>query len=858
MWQLFSEPALSSRLCLTLLHSLWQATLFAIAAAAVGRLWRRKSVERDYAFHVVALLASLAVMPVTFASVSVTRPSILEATTLNPTPGVAFSASNRLRNPPTSIDAAHTPKPSTIASSPADVTSDNHREWSWTPLAPWIAVLYGLGVVLMLARLAAGVWQANRLGHRGEILREGPLVELVRAMATKWSMSVMPVLVRVDEIFVPKVVGLIWPKILLPASALTGLSAAELEMILLHELAHLRRHDMWVSLLQRLAEAVLFFNPAAWYQTRRIGTLRECCCDEMTCRSLAHQGRARAEYALALLRVAELARASLQQAGNRRSIEQHELVALSANGRSPSQLRLRLASLFGEPVREPLRLSAGGMLTVLALALALLFGPVSWRSAANSAATSEANTPPKQKAADATAEMGDTAPINVSGQALDAKGKPIAGAKIYLVSQERIGETTTDASGRYSFRNARLPIAHPDTYAGLPYGTFLIYGRADGHGFAWRPTKWYYPKRNSNTYVGWPGDDEPHVFQADDPIELDLHFAASTTVRGRIVDDHGKPIANTKLAIWDCERIPPKGYRTKSGDRSAPEFNVMDRNEFQLLNADVPSEMRSRRTDATGRFEFTGLPAGCRFRVSVNPPGFASRGMWFATRAGLRKEYDGCRLYDGLEEIEVRFAATRNVPIQVLYGDIGKPAVKAWVELAGKNGGAATTSDAVGRAQLEVPAGQYRLHLLPAYKTPYLETESALKVDAQSPIAEHIIKLRPAAMVEIKVLDQETGRGIPNVDLWHELKGGGREEYYSTSWEVATHIVHRDRERTDKNGVIREFLEPGKHRIGVALEASPKGYAPMEPDGKEIDCQPGKPILVVFRMINTARTAADR
>ena len=96
------------------------------------------------------------------------------------------------------------------------------------------------------------------------------------------------------------------------------------------------------------------------------------------------------------------------------------------------------------------------------------------------------------------------------------------------------------------------------------------------------------------------------------------------------------------------------------------------------------------------------------------------------------------------------------------------------------------------------------------------------------------------------------------MDLWHATKGGGREEYYSTSWEVATNIVHRDRERTDKNGVIREFFEPGKHRIGVASAAFPKGYAPVEPDGREIDCQPGKPILVEFRLQKSTGTDAGR
>ena len=55
-------------------------------------------------------------------------------------------------------------------------------------------------------------------------------------------------------------------------------------MILAHELADVRRHDMWVNLLQRLAETVLFFNPPLWYLSRRIASLREYRCDELACR----------------------------------------------------------------------------------------------------------------------------------------------------------------------------------------------------------------------------------------------------------------------------------------------------------------------------------------------------------------------------------------------------------------------------------------------------------------------------------------------------------------------------------------------------------------------------------------------
>ena len=80
---------------------------------------------------------------------------------------------------------------------------------------------------------------------------------------------------------VPTVIGWMKPVILLPASALAGLSPAQLEAILAHELAHIRRHDYLVNLLQTLVETLLFYHPAVWWLSRRIRIERENCCDDL-------------------------------------------------------------------------------------------------------------------------------------------------------------------------------------------------------------------------------------------------------------------------------------------------------------------------------------------------------------------------------------------------------------------------------------------------------------------------------------------------------------------------------------------------------------------------------------------------
>ena len=68
---------------------------------------------------------------------------------------------------------------------------------------------------------------------------------------------------------------------LLPMSALAGLSPLQVEAILAHELAHIRRHDYLVNLLQTLLETLLFYHPAVWWLSRQIRIEREHCCDDL-------------------------------------------------------------------------------------------------------------------------------------------------------------------------------------------------------------------------------------------------------------------------------------------------------------------------------------------------------------------------------------------------------------------------------------------------------------------------------------------------------------------------------------------------------------------------------------------------
>jgi len=83
---------------------------------------------------------------------------------------------------------------------------------------------------------------------------------------------------------VPAVIGWLRPVVLMPATMLTGLSPRQIEALLAHELAHIRRHDYVINLIQTGVETLLFYHPAVWWIGRSIRAERENCCDDMAVR----------------------------------------------------------------------------------------------------------------------------------------------------------------------------------------------------------------------------------------------------------------------------------------------------------------------------------------------------------------------------------------------------------------------------------------------------------------------------------------------------------------------------------------------------------------------------------------------
>jgi beta-lactamase regulating signal transducer with metallopeptidase domain len=170
----------------------------------------------------------------------------------------------------------------------ATVTTQSHSlslspiGWSWLPsTATILMVIWFAGAFGMIARF---VWAQFRFWNFVRCLpaaNNAHLERLVSSLCERIGIRRKVKIVVNDAIAVPSICGCFWPTLLLPTSATTQLSAEQLQWVLLHELAHIRRWDLPVVALQRLLTITYWFNPSLWIANRVIHALREYACDDL-------------------------------------------------------------------------------------------------------------------------------------------------------------------------------------------------------------------------------------------------------------------------------------------------------------------------------------------------------------------------------------------------------------------------------------------------------------------------------------------------------------------------------------------------------------------------------------------------
>jgi len=181
-----------------------------------------------------------------------------------------------------------------VARGPAAVTLP--ANWALYMFAAW-ATIAAVG----LARVLSGLRHVRQIRKTSRIVVRNQLDPVLQSTIAEFRSARTVDLYVSDDLRIPTAIGFFKPAVIVPAWALNELSPAELNTILLHELAHLRRWDDWTNLAQKLLRAVFFFHPAVVWVENRLSLEREMACDDLV---LAQTSNPRA-YAQCLVSLAE-------------------------------------------------------------------------------------------------------------------------------------------------------------------------------------------------------------------------------------------------------------------------------------------------------------------------------------------------------------------------------------------------------------------------------------------------------------------------------------------------------------------------------------------------------------------------
>lgn len=317
----------------TLLHFLWQGAVLGVLFGVSLAIATNASAQARYrvALFFMSLLALAPVATFIWLSPRDAGAALITADAIPTTTAVISTA---------------------ISATAADWQSLIH------PWLPWTVLIWAVGVSFMTGRLVLE-WRNVYLLTRIDV---APLTaaweQRVSRMVTTLGVRCAVRAMQSARVHVPMVVGWLRPVILVPVSAITGLTTWQLQLILMHELAHVRRYDHLVNLLQVVVETLLFYHPAVRWVSRVLREEREHCCDDLV---VAHSGDALG-YARALTELAGAQSLSLQ-------------TSVASDG---GQLLTRIRRLIGarKPQRVAAHWSIGIMLAMVAVSISGLLQPL--------------------------------------------------------------------------------------------------------------------------------------------------------------------------------------------------------------------------------------------------------------------------------------------------------------------------------------------------------------------------------------------------------------------------------------------------------------------------------------------------
>jgi beta-lactamase regulating signal transducer with metallopeptidase domain len=603
----WSTNANTARLAWALLHFLWEGAVLAAVAWVLLALLARARPQVRYGVALLSLIAMAACPVVTYAVLAEREP--------------ARAANGRPAGPPASVadGRAVEVRPETARFAPSIGTIANPFENQIVRATDWLRRNLGwfvlgwlAGICIFSARLAAGLVGAERARRRAIAEVSRPIAQLVEQLADRMRIRRTLRVVESSLTEVPALVGWLRPVILLPACACTGLSFSQLEAILAHELAHVRRHDALVNLVQAIIETVLFYHPAVWWLSRSARQEREHCCDDVAVSVCADRlAYARALCAMEALRV--------------------PVPSLMVAARGGS-LATRIRRIVGRP--EP---NDGSRLSLVAVALVLIVvvgATLPLRRSARASvplASAEATVVEPALLAAQDQDQGKQAidpnrPWTVFGRVIDASGKPLPGVTVHastgMGSLRRTGEAASDVDGRYRF-DFGPGFARANDPVQLQAATISAHkpGFAEKNLSRQGDLRAAFQLPANDAELGKTAKDQ--VFLPGKPKQIDFVMVPAAKVAGTLIDKDERPLAGWSVAL--------------TGDALPPSSNVVG----------------SATTNEKGEFVLADVPPGFHWKFLIEPA--ERRPPWNAWACGPFVFEAG----DGYSNLRARYGNTR-------------------------------------------------------------------------------------------------------------------------------------------------------------------------------------------------------
>ena len=502
-----------------LLHSIWQGTLIGLVVALLLVALKSRSPQHRYLVACAGLAAMVAAWIGTAMVVNKTlEPAPVRAVLVQP-PLELGPAGPDDRTP--AIRVIESPAGLSRVVEPQPIRQ-RMEAWSTALVPLWLG-----GVVLLSVRLVLAWMGVARLRRAGSSPVSEAVAARVADLAARLEIGRAVRVVQSPAVQVPLVIGWLRPLVMLPASALTGLSPAQLESIIAHELAHVRRHDYLVNALQSMAEVLLYYHPACWWISRRIRVEREHCCDDIAV-ALCGDG---VTYASALA-----------------DLEAHRRDATLVLAATDGPLLQRVRRLLAPASAEIRPAGWAGSVAPIALLLLLVAGA----QVAGRAAMADT-----QSAAPAAGRAIPPGEAVLQGQVVEANSaRPVAGALVQLIGGTGSVQARTGDDGRFEV-------------SGLRPGSYGLSVKAKGFVEA------FYGKSSATLM-----DFGTQVTAAGGRVTrgLDFRLQAAGSVSGRITDAKGAGIGGVEIELVRAERSgelrPAGGFAQTIEDGSYRIANV--------------------------------------------------------------------------------------------------------------------------------------------------------------------------------------------------------------------------------------------------------------------------------------------